>query len=272
MRIPRFLLSIWHAIFGLAAAALAFWIIFPDAFSLPQISLSHQDPTTESTQETSRTDRAVDPTKPTYKLSDKGQIIADGPLSLPPEIEDNMITVDKKPKAENPLSSVQHTTLGRVALGKDFFNRLLQLSVHLPPLHTEIAAEARRRKVALSSSATGSPDPEFAELRRWWQRTGSLQHNIFPETTQSAERFDALARKTRTPQEDEELWQLVIKCGRDWLKIPFDQRTQRFDLDAPLPDDALEINYEKSQRIYAKLTGQEWSDRPKARVDWWRDR
>jgi hypothetical protein len=99
-------------------------------------------------------------------------------------------------------------------------------------------------------------------MAAWWNRTIHTSidsRQLFP----AKRRFEELADKpSRIPDEDRELWQIVFTCGHTWLKVPYDPQTDRFDLQADLPEDAPEAAVRYYRRMYFDLTGLKYGQFP----------
>jgi len=170
----------------------------------------------------------------------------------------------RPPPDEFGLAAIQHTPTGRVRLGRQFFQRLLAVDA-LDTLHGEVrkwlserAGSAYRPTSRVSESVVLNV-PRWHELATWWDDHGeSLPIRWRTDLSPALSRFEELADKPRTAAEDDELWSLVARCGRDWLRVPFDEPTQRFDLTADLPADAPETALNYYRELYRVLAGREW--------------
>jgi hypothetical protein len=131
-------------------------------------------------------------------------------------------------------------------------------------IHADLRKNSRKQGVDLSLPVNRTRElatAEWASLVRWWSDRGSRQPEKFDDwLIPAAKKFVPLAKKDRTAQEDQELWELVVDCGRNRLKVPFNEAKQRFDLQAELPDNAPEKHFEKCKKMFLLLTGSEWED------------
>jgi len=170
----------------------------------------------------------------------------------------------RPPPDEFGLAAIQHTPTGRVRLGRQFFQRLLAVDA-LDKLHGEVrkwlaerAGSAYRPTARVSESVVLNV-PRWHELATWWDDHGeTLPIWWRTDLSPALRRFEELADRPRTAADDEELWSLVVRCGRDWLRVAYDEPTQRFDLAADLPADAPETALNYYREMYRVLAGREW--------------
>ena len=194
------------------------------------------------------------------------------PVSIPGEDDLPMTDIERPPPDLLGYARDQHTPAGRVQLGHWFFVRFAH-SNQAQYLHPEVEKWIFERNQGAYPGPDRTPDsfvvrdPGWPQMSVWWNTV--IHTSISPDNWVPAKRrFEALSKNTvRTPDEDRELWQLVVTCGREWLKVPYDRLTDRFDLEAELPDDAPEVACRYYRRMYRAVTGFTYGEKP---ADGWR--
>lgn len=143
------------------------------------------------------------------------------------------------------LQKLQRTPTGHIELGNRLFERMLfAMTDHKYKLQSfsRLHGEHFGRPPAYGQALLIPNNPVWNRLAEW-----TSSNNIelrFVESTEfwtARTRFLQLAQlKSRTGEEEAELWKLIVTCGRDWLQIPFNKATYEFDLQAELPAGAPE--------------------------------
>jgi len=194
------------------------------------------------------------------------------PVTVPGEDDLPFANIRRPPPDLLGYGRSQHTPDGRVQLGRWFFERSMksnQAEYLYPEVEKWIAERNRGAYPGLDRTpdSFAVKDPAWPQMAAWWNNV--IHASVKSDEWAPAQRkFEALANKPlRTPHEDRELWQLVVTCGRDWLKIPYDRLTDRFDLEAELPDAAPEVACRYYRRMYRALTGFKYGAMP---VQGWR--
>ena len=162
---------------------------------------------------------------------------------------------------------LQDSPDGLLKLGNDLFQSAREINRIMPELKFQVQSEAVSRLDAAAAFAAGKEpitNPRWPALGKWFERHSD--YNVdFVGFDEADRRFKALAgQPSRTEAETEELRLLVEQCGRDWLKIPYDEKQQRFDF-LNVPDDAPENAFANYKEIYLILAGKPWMEEP-ARV------
>lgn len=265
---------VWRFVSGLGALVLLIWIVAPVQKDPTLSLLPKSDPVPEPSEPMPRpvrySPRDGSPPSLDELLSHRDQaanVDADSlqqrAYPVPCAKVYSLAELRQPPPDSYGWGAIQHTPTGRLRLGRILFQRLGVLD-HLTPLQDELVDRFHKKMQAAARTNTGVTsepvrDRLWPELAQWWDRDRN-QIVIPPpsERQRAMQRFLQLTDKARTAHEDEELWKLVVTCGRDWLRIPFDSATERFDLNAELPVTAPETAWHYSRQMYWILFGREW--------------
>lgn len=166
---------------------------------------------------------------------------------------------------DRPPAFDQESAAGRIAMGRALFLRCLRAADTQDRLAERLFAECEfRRREGQPLHEASRFGPDWPDLWSWWNTTGKrLPHGIAAEFPPADRRFSQLADQTsRTSAEEAELAALIHRCGHDWLQIPYQEGTQQFDFQAPLPDTAPETTIRKMLRLYTLVTGKDYYARP----------
>jgi len=260
MRFFRALRDVPDLFVGLLAVAGIWWILFPFPLPLSQ-AVSPSGPSAEPAGMTPANAAAGPAATPA------------GGLGTERSKASNLIA-KRPPPAEIPASmravaqALQQTPAGQVQLGKQFFERSRLAMNDFDKLRSDTEQTLRirvgtNRPLPVDRAAgLRSPEPEWIQLVDWWNSKGSMLKLNYAGKWQAAfNRFQVLSTEParRTERELDELRGLVLTCGRDWLRIPYDAQTNTFRTHDPLPLDSPEAGVQLYRRIIKALTGQEWS-------------
>lgn len=264
--------TIGHFLIGVTAVAVGYCILFPETVRFPPLIKLLTTPTGEAATTDTETNQADTTVAKAVPGAVKPKTVQKE--RVPPEFEyfdlntlyDEVVTEKKPPKPASTLDAAQHTTAGRIELGRQFFARMRTVNFVLPRVKLEIRDHARHHKInLLSAQATTvfpTKAPDWPRLTDWWRRVATKQPDYFEnEFRPAVARFEELCKLPASPQRDDELWQRVRQCGRDWLQVPFDEASQRFNLAADLPETAPEVVLKNSQRICEILKPPQPTDR-----------
>jgi hypothetical protein len=164
----------------------------------------------------------------------------------------------KEKPTPSTLEALQHTPTGRVELGERLFSRMSRVKSTIEAIKPAIDKEFNKRGIKSTNDQAVLFSVDFELAKAWGDTTYARR---FPEREfgPAWRRFDELVKVAkRTPQQEQELWNLIVVCGRDWLRIPFDEKSQRFDLSAKLEASAPEMWVEKHKELYQTLSGKPW--------------
>lgn len=192
--------------------------------------------------------------RPVIRLEvEKPQV--NGPFQPQYDTDLPMLTVEASDSRRMRLQSEPD---GLVELGKDLFDSADKIQREFPELIASVTSFADEPKHDGPYSNFERDRPEIAELRKWFRNNGLFLEPRFDDFRATAGRFAALAALPhRTEVESEDLRKLVEKCGRDWLQIPFDEGTRRFDF-VNVPSSSPEHVFEKLCDIYFLMRSKSW--------------
>ena len=163
----------------------------------------------------------------------------------------------------------QETAEGRVELGQEFFRFARSASVELPLLREDVqqAIAARNQLIypgnGVHRSEFAVSDPRWSQLSSWWRDFGNGGGYVMEGFNEAAGKFrDLASRPWRSEADEQLLWQLVVQCGREWLRIPYDEESGRFDFHKSLPADAPQTLLDNYQEMYRTLAEKEWTATP----------